>query len=73
MKIDDLNTIRYCLAYLDWAAEDYYDAAVLGEFLARRYPDGPERQRGAEIALKAYARLCGELRRATIGSSRPAG
>ena len=60
VKTDDLNAIRYCLAYLDWAAEDYYDAAVLGEFLARRYPDRPEAQRGAEIALKAYARLCAE-------------
>ena len=60
VKIDDLNVIRYCLAFLDWVAEEYYDAAVLGEFLARRYPDGPEAQRGAEIALKAYARLCAD-------------
>lgn len=57
-KTDDLNVIRYCLAYLNWVAEDYYDAAVLGEFLARCHPDRPEAQRGAEIALKAYARLC---------------
>lgn len=60
VKMDDLNAMRYCMAYLDWAAEDYYDAAVLGEFLARRYPDSPLAQRGAEIAMKAYARLCGE-------------
>jgi hypothetical protein len=60
-KIDDRNAIRYCLAYLDWAAEDYYDAAVLGEFLARRYSDGTHAQRGAEIAMMAYARLCGEI------------
>lgn len=59
-KTDDLNVFRSCMAYLDWAAEDYYDAAVLGEFLARRYPDTPHAQRGAEIAMKAYARLCGE-------------
>ena len=60
VKTDDLNVIRYCLAYLYWAAEDYYDAAVLGEFLARRYCEGPHAQHGAEIAMKAYARLCGE-------------
>jgi tetratricopeptide (TPR) repeat protein len=60
VKIDDLNVIRYCLAYLDWAAEDYHEAAVLGEFLAKRYPKSPEAQRGAEIALKAYARLCAD-------------
>ncbi len=60
VKIEELNVIRYCLAYLDWAAEDYYDAAVLGEFLARRYPKGPQAQRGAEVAMMAYARLCDE-------------
>ena len=56
-KVDDLNVVRYCLAYLHWAAEEYYDAAVMGEFLARRYPDAPEAQQGATIALAAYARL----------------
>jgi len=40
---------------------------VLGEFLARRYPDGQHAQHGAEIAMKAYARLCGE---ATPGDDR---
>ena len=57
VKIDDLNVIRYSLAYLDWAAEDYYDAAVLGEFLARRYPDHARAQQGAEIAMKAFRKL----------------
>jgi cellulose synthase operon protein C len=56
--VADLNAVRYCLAYLDWMAGDYYDAAVLGEFLARRYADQPMALRGAEVALKAYAKLC---------------
>jgi cellulose synthase operon protein C len=60
VKLEDLNTIRYCLAYLAWIAEDYYDAAILGEFLAKTYPKTAEAQRGAEIALKAYGRLCAE-------------
>ena len=63
-KIEDLNVIRYCLAYLYWAADDYYDAAVLGEFLARRYPDRPEAQQGGEDRL-------GRLRQAV--RRRPAG
>jgi tetratricopeptide (TPR) repeat protein len=54
---EELNTIRYCLAYLNWAADNYYEAVVLGEFLARRYPDRPEAQQGASIALAAYAKL----------------
>jgi cellulose synthase operon protein C len=60
VKTDDLNAFRYCMAYLDWVAEDYYDAAVLGEFLARHDSNSENAQRGAEIAMMAYARLCGE-------------
>lgn len=54
---EELNTIRYCLAYLNWAADNYCEAVVLGEFLARRYPDRPEARQGASIALAAYAKL----------------
>ena len=72
VKTDDLNVIRYCLAYLYWAAEDYYDAAVLGEFLARHYSDGPacpaRRGNRHEGLRQAVRRGVG---RATIGSSRP--
>lgn len=56
-KIDEVNVLRYCLAFLSWATGSYYDAAVLGEFLARSYPDRPEAQPGAKIALLAYDRL----------------
>jgi len=55
--VNELNTIRYCLAYLNWVADEYYDAAILGDFLARRYPDRPEGQPGAKIALAAYDKL----------------
>ena len=59
-KVEERNTLRYCLAYLYWATDSYYEAAVLGEFLARCYPDQPEAQQGARIALAAYAKLYGE-------------
>ena len=45
VKLADLNIIRYCLAYLYWATGDYYEAAVMGEFLAYRYPNRPEDSR----------------------------
>lgn len=61
VKLEDLNTIRYCLAYLYWVTEEYYDSAVMGEFLARAYPDRPEAQQGAKIAMAAYAKLFGEI------------
>ncbi len=60
-KIEDLCVIRYCMAYLYWVTDEYYDAAVLGEYLARRYPDRPESQQGAKIAMAAYAKLYGEI------------
>lgn len=60
-KTEDVNTIRYCLAYLHWMRGEHYDAAVMGEFLARRYPDRLEAQQGAEIALAAWAKLFGDV------------
>ncbi len=60
VKRDDLVVLRYCLAYLDWWEEEYYDAAVLGEFIARRCSDHTQAPQGAEIALKSYARLVAE-------------
>ncbi len=36
---DDLNVVRYFLCFLHFSANDYYHAGLLGEFVARRYPD----------------------------------
>ena len=60
IRIGELKTIRYCLAYLYWITNDHYGAAVLGEFIARTYPDSPEGQQGAKIALASYAKLSSE-------------
>ena len=38
-------------------AGDYYQAAVLGDFLARRYPDHPAAAASAKLALASYERL----------------
>lgn len=57
VSLDDLNMIRSRLAYLYWEAGDYYRAAVMGEFLARRYPESAGARKGAEIAVKAYRTL----------------
>ncbi len=68
IKIDELNTIRYRLACLDWIVGDYYDAVVLGEFLARHYTERPEGLQGAKIAWAAYTGL---LQDRTPGTDRP--
>lgn len=52
-----LNEVRYFLCWLYWESEDFYRAAVLGEFLARRYPDHSAAASAAKLAMAAYERL----------------
>jgi tetratricopeptide (TPR) repeat protein len=51
---DDIAVIRYFLAYLNYDAGNIYDAAVLGEFLARKYPKSAGARPGSKIAMAAY-------------------
>ncbi len=60
--IEDLNSARYYLCFLAWDMGHLPDAAVLGEFLATRYPDSPAGRQGARIALAAYVRMHGEAK-----------
>ncbi len=60
VEAEELNVMRYHLAYLYWASGDVYEAAVLGEFLARRYSGGLAARPGAKIAMAAYVRLFNE-------------
>ncbi|MBI3837634.1 MAG: hypothetical protein HY288_06840 [Planctomycetia bacterium] len=59
-EIDDLNSARWYVCYLAWDAGQYYDAAVMGDFLAHRYPDSQAGRKGALVALAAYMRLYAE-------------
>jgi hypothetical protein len=61
-----LNEVRYFLCWLYWESEDYYRAAVLGEFLARRYPDHSAAASAAKLAMASYERLYGQA----VGGSR---
>jgi hypothetical protein len=54
---DQLNEVRYFLCWLDWDNGDYFPAAVLGEFLARRYSDHPAAAASAKLALASYEQL----------------
>ena len=58
--LEDVNAARYYLAYLYWIREDAYRAAVLGDFLARRYPQSVGATQGAKIAMAAYGRIAAE-------------
>ncbi len=57
---DDVNLIRYYLCFFRYAEKDFYDAAVLGEFIARRYPDSSHARQSARIALASYISLFSE-------------
>ena len=54
---DDVNLVRRSLAYLNFRQGEYYDAAVVGEFVARKFPSAPGSQTSAQIALAAYLKL----------------
>lgn len=53
----EVNLLRFRMTILHWTAQDYYRAAVLGEFLARRYPQSVGARKAAEISVKAYRNL----------------
>ena len=54
-NLDDANKARYMLAYTHYSAERYYEGAVLGEHLARRYPRKDNAAKAAEIAIASLA------------------
>ncbi len=58
--IDDVNLIRYLLCYLSYSESNYYDAVVIGDFLARRYPDSQGARPCAKIAMASYLKLYAE-------------
>ncbi|MFH1920219.1 MAG: hypothetical protein ABIP48_10080, partial [Planctomycetota bacterium] len=56
-QLPEVNGIRFRLTYLYWIQQDFYRAAVMGEFLASHYPQSVGARQGAEIAVKAYRTL----------------
>ena len=52
-----VTEVRYFLCWLYWEAQDYYRAAVLGEFIARHYPDHAAASSAAKISMASYERL----------------
>lgn len=50
-ELEKVNRARYYLAYVYYASDRYYEAAVLAEHLARRYREGGLAAKAAEIGL----------------------
>ncbi len=57
VEINQVNLVRYFLCYLNYQSRRFYDAAVLGEFLARKYPDSGGARDAAKIAMASYAEI----------------
>jgi tetratricopeptide (TPR) repeat protein len=51
---DEINAIRYYLCFLMYQQNRFYDAAVMGEFLARSYPKAGGAKPAAKIAMASY-------------------
>ena len=56
----DVNLVRYLLCYMLYSRGDLYEASVLGEFIATRYPDSQGARQCAKIAMASYLQLYGE-------------
>ena len=52
-NLEKLNKIRYLLCYFHYTQKNYYDAAVVGESLARQFPDAADSPSAAHISLAA--------------------
>ncbi|QDT00032.1 tetratricopeptide repeat protein [Adhaeretor mobilis] len=55
--LDELNSVRYYLSWMYWEQQRLQEAAVLGHFLALRYPDSKYQSGAAKVALAAYEAL----------------
>lgn len=54
-NVEQVNTARYDLAFCDYMNKRYYEAYVLANHLARRYPKGGLSARAAEIGMASLA------------------
>jgi tetratricopeptide (TPR) repeat protein len=60
--VDKLNRARYYLSVLLYEEKETFDAAVLAEFLATKYPESEFAPTAAKVALAAYEQLAAEAR-----------
>lgn len=56
-EIDAINQARYLLTYLLYDDGRYHDAAMLGRFLAERYPNAKGSRQAATIAMASWQQL----------------
>jgi len=55
--VEQLQEVYYYLTFINYSRKQYFEAAVLGEYLARRYPGTNAARPCAKIALNCYQLL----------------
>jgi tetratricopeptide (TPR) repeat protein len=55
--LDELNQVRYSLAYIYFTQGDYYESAALAEFVGRRNPESTWAQKAAQLTLASFWKL----------------
>ena len=55
--IDEINNVRYRLGYCYYALEDHMRTALIGEFLATRFPNFAGSQKSAGLAMFSYWKM----------------
>jgi tetratricopeptide (TPR) repeat protein len=71
--IDKLNRVRYYLSVLLLDDKKTFDAAVLAETIATKYPENEFAPSAAKVALAAYEQLANEARTKQDGKQPPNG
>lgn len=53
----EVNLVRYFVCYLYYLEQQYYEAALVGEFVARRYAESAGARECVKIALACYRKI----------------
>ena len=53
----ELNLVRYFVCYLFYLNQQYFEAALVGDFVSRRYPESAGARECAKISLACYQKI----------------
>ena len=54
VSVDDINRVRYLLCFLHYRMQNFYEAAIIGEYLGDRFPGFSSARAASRIALACY-------------------
>ena len=55
--VDELSTVRYFLCFVNYSLQNYDEAAVLGDFVARRYPESVGARPCGRVAMFSFLKM----------------